>query len=803
MNKHVRVVVIGGGVVGCSVLYHLTRRGWKDVVLLERSELTAGSTWHAAGGIHTLNGDPNVAALQAYTIRLYREIEQASGLDCGIHQPGCVYLATHERELDFFRVERSKARHLGIDLDFIDLADVKKLNPLVDTTRFLGAMYDPNDGYVDPSSVTQAYARAARNAGAQIHRHTPVTSLRQLPNGEWEISTPEGIWIAEFVVNAAGLWAREVGRLAGLELPIVPMEHQYVVTNDIPELAGREKEVAMLVDFDGANYVRQEGRGLLLGTYEQDCRHWAVNGTPLDFGIELLPPDLDRIGDALEEAMRRIPALEQAGIKRVVNGGMVFSPDGNPIIGPAPGLTNYFLAAGCMAGFSQGGGVGLAVANWIVDGEPGMDVFAMDVTRFAGIGNRPYVLKKAEENYRRRFIIPCPNEELEAARPLRTSPIYEKLQAAGAVFGVAAGWEVPLWFAASASEAREMPSFRRSNAYSRVAEECHAVRTAAGLWETSSYSKIEIAGPDAASWLDGIVANRVPVEIGRVALCPLLTPGGRILGDVSIVRLSEDRLVMMGSPAAATYYLRWLHANQGDAQVRCRDMTAELCGVSVTGPLARELLARVADQDVSAAALPLLRGKRMAVGLADAWVLRISFTGELGFEIYTSPDHFRHLFTVLQDAGKDLGVRCFGARALNSLRLEKGYGGWGREYTSDYTPAEADLAKLVRLDKPSFIGKAAATQALSVPVERKLTLLAIDSDAVDPFGGEAVFAGTQAVARLTSAARAYTLGHGIGFAYLSAAARDLKLEVEILGERYAASVLDAAPYNPTGARLRS
>src|ERR1700678_579723 len=433
MKSQARVVVIGGGVVGCSVLYHLAKFGMNDAVLLERSELTAGSTWHAAGGMHTLNGDPNVAALQDYTIKLYREIERESGASCGIHQTGCLYLAVSDREVEFFQAERAKARHLGLALDFIDLAEAKQLNPLIETSDYRAAMLDPHDGHVDPSGVTHAYAQAARNAGAEIYRHTPVTGLKRLSGGDWNVETPKGDIRTEYVVNAAGLWAREVGRMMEAELPIVPMEHQYIVTNDIPELAALGREIPAAVDFDGAGYLRQERHGLVLGTYEQNCRHWAVRGTPLDFGVELLPSDLERIAEPLSVVMERMPALGRAGIKRIINGGMVFTPDGNPIIGPLPGLPTAFVAAGVMAGVSQGGGVGLAVARWITDGEPGMDVFAMDIARFGDFTNKAYVLEKTRENYQRRFMLPCPNEELAATRPLRTTPVYDLLVTSGLV----------------------------------------------------------------------------------------------------------------------------------------------------------------------------------------------------------------------------------------------------------------------------------------------------------------------------------------------------------------------------------
>jgi dimethylglycine dehydrogenase len=803
MKSHTRVVVIGGGVVGCSVLYHLTRLGWTDVVLLERAELTAGSTWHAAGGMHTLNGDPNVAALQDYTIKLYGEIERESGVSCGIHRTGCLYLAVSDREIDFFRGERAKARHLHLALDFISLEEAKRLNPLIETSDYRAAMFDPNDGHIDPSGVTNAYAQCARRAGAQIYRHSPVTAVIRSPSGEWNVQTPAGSFRCEYVVNAGGLWAREVGRLMGYELPIVPMEHQYIVTNDVPELAPLGREIPAAVDFDGAAYLRQEGHGLLLGTYEQDCRHWAVDGTSLDFGQELLPPDLERIAAPLHKVMERIPALAEAGIKRIVNGGMVFAPDGNPVIGPLAGQPTAYVAAGVMAGFSQGGGVGLAVARWIVEGEPGMDVFAMDVARFGDFASRAYVLEKTRENYRRRFVLPCPNEELVAARPLRMTPAYETLVASGAVMGATAGCEVPLWFAQNPERAYEAPSFRRTEAFTAIGEECRAVRQRVGLWETSSYCKLRISGPGATEWLNQVVANQVP-RPGRVALCPMLTPRGRILGDVTVTALTEDHLLLMGSPAAETLYLRWLRSLNPPSTVAIASATSSYCGISVSGPLARDLLQSVSGDDLSDGALPFLATREVSVGLTRALALRVSFTGELGYELYVQPDYHLNLYQTLIRSGQAFGVRHFGARALNSLRMEKGYGGWGREYTQDYTAAEAGLMRLVRIDKPRFVGRQSVLEQLERPASRRLRLLAIYSTDPDPVGGEPVLLHGEAVARLTSAAYAYAFGVSLGFAYLPAAMDSATddLEVEVLGSKVPARILDAPLYDPAGTRIR-
>ena len=508
MKTHVRVAVIGGGVVGASVLYHLTRAGWNDVALIERDELTSGSTWHAAGGMHTLNGDPNVAKLQEYTIKLYKEIEEASGQSCGIHITAGVDLAGTPERMDFLKLACARARYLGLDMEMLTIDEAAKLFPLLDKKHFIGALYNPLEGHVDPAGVTQAYVKAARDRGAEIYRFTRVTALQPRTDGTWDVITDKGSLVAEHVVNAGGLWAREVGRFVGLELPILAMEHQYVITGEIPEVIASPKEMLHVIDFEGEIYMRQEGRGMLIGTYEKAGVPWSERETPWDFTHALLPNDLERIAPSLEVGFRHFPALERAGIKKIVNGPFTFAPDGNPLIGPIRGLRNFWVACGVMAGFSQGGGVGLALSNWIVDGDPGFDVWAMDVARFGDWATMAYTNAKVRENYSRRFRIRFPNEELPAARPLRVTPAYDRLKARGAVFGTSYGLEHALWFAPAGTEAREDVTYRRSNAHAPVGHECRAVRNGVGLLEIATFSRYEVSGEGASAWLDRMLANQ-------------------------------------------------------------------------------------------------------------------------------------------------------------------------------------------------------------------------------------------------------------------------------------------------------
>ncbi|MDX1424567.1 MAG: FAD-dependent oxidoreductase, partial [Kiloniellales bacterium] len=761
MKSHARVVVVGGGVVGCSVLYHLAKMGWRDIVLLERSELTSGSSWHAAGVIHTINADPNIARLQGYTIQLYQEIETLSGQSVGSHRPGGIYLASSPERLDYLKQERAKARYMGLDTEFISLEEAARLNPLIDPSKYLGALFEPLDGHIDPSGVTHAYAKSARHYGAEIHRETPVLETKPRPDGGWDVVTAKGTIRTEHLVNAGGLWAREVGHLAGIELPLQPMEHHYLITETIPEVAAHGAEIAVTVDYEGNAYTRQEHQGVLLGTYEPACKPWAVEGTPPDFGHELLQPDIDRFADRLEIAFERMPALARAGIKDMINGPFTFGPDGNPLIGPVPGLRNYWVAVGVMAGFCQGGGVGLCLAEWMIEGEPAIDVWAMDVARFGAFATRDYGTLKAAENYARRFILTYPNEELPAARRQKTTAIYDRLVAKGAVMGAAFGLEHALWFADSPEAARETPTFRRSNAFPFVAEECRAVREGVGAIEIANFAKHEIRGPGAEAFLDRLAANRLPRE-GRLALTPLLTPKGKLYGDLTVARLGDERFLVFGSGAAQEMHRRWFELHLPERGVAYRNRSDELHGISIAGPRSRELLARLTRDDVSAAAFKFRDIRHTVVGGVPCLLARVSFTGELGYEIYCAPQYQLALYEAIERDGADLGLRWFGARALMSLRLEKSWGVWTLDFRPDFTAAESGLDAFVRFDKDApFVGREAALAERERGPEKRLVALVVEADDVDVNRDEPLFHDGACVGYVTSGGYAHTTGHSV------------------------------------------
>jgi dimethylglycine dehydrogenase len=804
MKTHAKVVVIGGGVVGASVLYHLTKAGWTDVVLLERAELTSGSTWHAAGGMHTVNGDPNVAKLQQYTIELYKEIEAISGQSCGVHLTGGIMLAGTQERLDWLKLAQARGRYLGMELDLLSVDEAARLFPMMDKKHFVGAMYDPIEGHVDPWGVTNAYAKSAQMKGAAIERQCRVADLQHRPDGSWDVITEKGNIQAEHVVNAGGLWAREVGRMVGLELPLLAMEHQYLITEDMPELAG-QKEQLHCIDFEGEIYLRQERGGMLLGTYEKSGVPWSERQTPWDFGQNLLPNDLDRIAPELEVGFEHFPALGSAGIKRVINGPFTFAPDGNPLIGPVKGLKNFWVACACMAGFSQGGGVGLALANWMVDGDPGFDIWGMDVSRYGDWATMAYTNTKVRENYSRRFRIRFPNEELPAGRPLRTTPIYDRLAAENAVFGEYCGLEHALWFAPTPEEAVERFTFHRPDSHEHVAAECRAVREGVGLLEISNYGKFEVSGPNAGAFLSRVMANALPA-IGRMVLTPMLNEKGKLIGDFTVGRHAPDKFFVVGTYAAESYYMRWFERYLPESGVTLRPCAMEYTGLSIAGPQARALLQSLVQDDLSTAAFPFMTFRRMEVGLMPAYVGRVSFTGDLGYEIWVTSDYQRALYDLLMKAGEPFGLKLFGGRALHSMRLEKGFGTWAREFRPIYGPDEAGLGRFVAMKKNDFVGReAAATARAAGGGPLRLVNFAVDADGADAIGDEPVWHDGKVVGWVTSGGFGHSVGQSLALGYVpkELAAATSGFEIEIIGARRPARRLDGPAFDPTGARMRA
>ncbi|MEC9265233.1 MAG: FAD-dependent oxidoreductase [Pseudomonadota bacterium] len=803
MKSSYRVVVVGGGVVGASVLYHLAKLGWTDVALVERSILTAGSSWHAAGGIHALNADPNMAALQAYTIDLLSEIEKESGQDIGLHMTGGITVAADPNRWEWLQSAYRIFQTIGIeDCYLMTPQEVKEKCPIMDITGVIGGLWADREGYIDTTGTVHAYAKAAKLRGADVIEHNKVEELIQRPDGSWDVVTEKGTIHAEHVVNAGGLWAKQVGRMVGLDLPLSPLEHHYLVTDDIPEVAALDFEVPMTVDLEGFTYLRQDQKGVLLGIYEVNHQHWNMDGAPWDYGFELIQENFDRIEKELEMGFNRYPCLQEVGVKRWVNGAFTFSPDGNPLVGPVPGMRNYWLACGVMAGFLQGGGVGKTLAEWMIHGDTEADAWPMDIARYGAFtSNREYIKQTTGQFYSRRFVMTYPNEQLPAGRPLKKAPAYDGMTAAGCQWGNSWGLEVPLVFGPEGF--KETPTLKRSNAFAIVAEECKAVREKVGLLDITGFSRYEITGAGAEAWLDRMMASRLP-KPGRARLAPMLSPEGKLKGDLTVFNWGDGSWWVMGSYYLRQWHMRWFNDHlEGDVQVR--DISDATCGFSLSGPNSRKVLEKLTHQDVSNEAFPIFGCRTLDVGLIRAKVARMSVTGELGYEINCGALEHIALREMLLEAGAEFGIREFGFYAMNSLRLEKSFGIWNAEFMQDRTPGMTGMDRWIAWDKGDFHGKDAARQEKdgnTAPL--RLVTLEVDSDGADASGYEPIWKDGKRVGYVTSGGYGHTVGKSLAMALLEPdyLALGTELSVHIVGVERTARVIPASPHDPQGACMR-
>ncbi|KNG95561.1 GcvT family protein [Pseudaestuariivita atlantica] len=806
MRDKAQAVVIGGGVIGCSILYHLTKLGWTDVVLLERDELTSGSTWHAAANIHGLHDSTNISRIQHYTMNLYNSLEEETGQSCGVFQPGSLYLAQTEAREHQLRLQASKAKLYGMNFHEVSRDEAERLHPLVNFDGIRCIMYEPDGGNVDPSGVTNAYAVGARQRGAEIHRFTPVTATEQQPDGTWIVRTTKGDIHTEWVVNAAGLWGREVAALAGLELPLQPTEHQYFVTETIAEIDAMPDRLPSVADRDGEYYLRQEGKGLLIGAYERDLKFWAEEGTPLDFAHDLFPDDLERIEDNMMRAIDRVPVVGEAGIKRVINGPMIWSPDSNVLMGPVPELKGYFCCNGIIPGFSQSGGMGLMAAQWMIEGEMQYDMFPWDMARFGDFADKAFTKAKVADQYAHRFAIHYPNEERAAGRPCRVRPAYQMQKDMGAVFGLNYGWEHPQWYAETPGT-EDTNGFTRQNWWGPVGDECRMLRDRAGIIDISNFAKYRCKGPGAAEWLNKVFANNMPKAVGRSCLTPLIGVRGGIAGDATVTRTAEDEFWIISSGMAERYQKRFYDAVPLPEGTTFESMTVAMCGFNVAGPESRALLSRLTNASLSTEDFPFMRSKMITIAGVEALALRVSFTGDLGWELHCKTEDQEKLFAALCEAGKEFGAGPVGARALMSLRVEKGYGSWSREYSPEYWPQEVGLDRLCKMDK-DFLNKSACAEVLAKEARENLVLLHIDEAAVtasnaDATGGEPIFKDGKGIGRVTSGTYGYTVGMSLALGYVKDAGPGDAVEVMILGQPHKATILSEPPFDPKGERLRA
>jgi dimethylglycine dehydrogenase len=819
LKSHARVVVIGGGVVGVSTLYHLVKKGWSDVVLVERSELTAGSTWHAAGLLPLFNMSYTVGQLHKYSVDLYKRLPAETGQEVGFHVTGNLRLATNKARMDEYLKYCGTANTIGVPFEVITPEQVKKLWPLVDlgnggdTPDIVGALYHPDDGHIAPADLTMALRKGARAGGAEIHEHTEVTAVSKTPSGEWRVQTNKGEITCEHVVCATGNYARQTGRMFGLAVPAIPVEHQYIVFEESPQLKayrqGGGRELAVLRESDKSYYLREERMGWILGPYEHGAPARFADGVPEWFGKSLFDGDLDRLVPHVEAAMRRVPALEGCGIKQIYNGPISYTPDWSPLIGPAWQHRNLWFNEGHSFGITAAGGSGWQLAEWIVEGEPGIDMLATDPRRFGPYAGKRYTVLKNEETYREVFTIHFPDEERPAARPAKTSPVYDRIAQMGAVFGQRYGWERANWFAPPGVERKDVWSFRRSNYFEHVGNECRTLREKIGVIDLTPFTKHIVSGPGAAAWLDGLVANKVPVKPGRIALCHALTARGGIRSEFTITKLPDDTYYVVSAGAAERYDADFLKKRlPADGSVQLTNITASRGCFVVAGPASREVLKHIIDVPLDNASFPWLTSQVVEAGLAtDVYALRVNFVGSLGWELHFPIEYAHHIFDQLFLHGREHGIRMVGMRAMESLRMEKSYRMWGSDMTRDYTPFECSLDRFVRLEKGEFTGRAAlvAQKEKGVP-NRFVTLEVHGVTDADPLGNEPLFDGKGTmIGRATAGAYGHCVGKSLAIGYVQPAyeAVGTELAIEILGQRHRATVVRESPYDPDNLQLRA
>ena len=807
MKTHAQIVIIGGGAVGCSALYHLTELGATDVVLLERDELTAGSTWHAAGNCPNFSTSWNTIKLQRHSTKLYADLARRTGYDINYHVTGSIRIAHKQDRVDEFRHVVSQARAQGIEFEFMTPSDVAAMHPFMETSDIKAALYDPYDGDIDPAQLTQALAKGARDRGAEVYRNTKVTAIERMPSGEWKIVTDKGSIVAEKVINAAGYRGGEIAAMVGEYLPIVTLSHQYMVTEDIPELVARGTERLPLVrDPDVSYYLRQERHSLLLGPYEwQATAHW-LDGIPSEFANQLFEDDLGRLGDYIEAAIGQVPILGSVGIKTVINGPIPYAPDGNPLMGPVPGLPGFYQCCAFTFGIVQAGGAGKSIAEWVVNGHPEWDMWPFDHRRYLEHANQKFTLAKAIETYQHEYGIGYPQEERPAGRPAKASPLYDRLKAKGARFGARGGWERAVYFSAD-GDAEGLPetSFRRPHWHAAVKRECEAVEKRVAVLDLPGFTKFEVTGAGAAAWIDGMITGVLPKE-GRTALNYFCAPSGGIVTEMTVTNLGQGRYWLISAASGERHDLHWLHEHlPADGSVRISNETARYGTLILVGPRSRDVLSKITSADLSNAAFPWLSVRTIEIGYTKVLAFRVNYVGELGWELHIPTEHVGSIYDLLFEAGAEFGIADFGLYAMDSLRLEKCYRSWKADLTTDYTPFMASLDRFVKIDKAGgFIGQKALKAHLESGVPERFVPLIVDAGDADAAAVSIVYNGDEVVGLVTSGGYGYRIGASIALAYVRSdlAVEGRELTIEILGERKRAVVGVEPLYDPTNARLR-
>ena len=838
MKTHARVVVIGGGVVGVGTLYHLAKKGWSDVVLIERKELTSGSTWHAAGLLPLFNLSYSVGQIHKYSVNLYNSLEAETGQHVGFKKVSNIRLARTKDRWDEFMYYAGVAETIGIKVNVLTPQQVKEIWPLCETEGLLGAIQHPDDGYIQPADLTQAMAKGARSRGAEIYRNTTVTGIEQKPNGEWVVKTDQGDITCEHVVSATGNFARKTGAMVGLDIPVIPVEHQYIVTEPHPLIRERQAkglpEMGVLREADSSWYMREENGGLLLGPYEHGAPCCYMDGPSDQSEYELFQEDLDRLAPHIETAIARVPAFGEVGIKKVYNGAIAYTPDGSPIIGPAWDKRNFWLNEGHSFGVTASGGAGWQLAEWIVEGEPSIDMMGVDPRRFGPYATRGYLKQKNEEAYANVFTPHYPDEERAAARPLKRTPVYDRMKDLGAVFGSVYGWERPGWFApkgyALTKEQINSPdvltnhnyapptedgrivekwSFRRSNYFPFVGEECRNVMNNVAIQDMSAFAKMEVSGPGARDWLESILANKIPKKMGRIALCHLLTPRGGVRSEFTVYEWAPGRFYLVSAGAYERHdhdYLRKLCPTDGS--VRLTPITTRFGVLVLAGPNSRKVLQKLTDADLSNEAFPWLSGKEISVGPCTAHALRVNFVGELGWEFHHPIEQQIALFDLLMEAGKEFGIRPYGIKAMSSLSIEKSYRLVPRELSIEYNAYESALDRFVHPNKGQFIGRDALVEAKQKGLGWNFVTMEVhgvgDGDS-DARGSEPLYRNGQLVGRATNGGYGFRVNKSLALGMVKPEHSTIgtELEIKILGKLFKATVIPESPYDPENTALRA
>ena len=806
ITSHAKVAIIGGGIFGVSLLYHLTKEGWKDIVLLEKGELTSGSTWHAAGQCPHFVGSYNLAKVHYHSTELYKKLEQETGQSTGWHGCGSLRLAYQQEDLDWFYYVKGILDNVGSPAKIISTQEITNIHPFIKLDGIIGALHTPEDGHTDPSSTTNAMAIGARNGGAKIYRHNRVIDIKSRPSGEWELITEKGNIICEHVVNAAGSYCPEVGHMVGLKnIPSINMIHHYLVTEEHPAIKKLKRELPVVRDPHSSCYLRQEGKGLLIGIYEKDAKCWALDGMDWKFNMELLEPELDRLEGHLKKGMDRIPQFRDVGIKKMICGPITHTPDGNFLAGPAPGLKNFWMFCAASVGIAQGGGAGKYMAQWMTYGDADINMLEFDPRRYLSWAHKDYAIAKSIDEYKRMYVTPLPNEGLDVGRPIKKTPIYKKLKDQGAIYIDAFGWERPKWFAETGMQ--EKYSYKRSNAFPYVQKECEAVYNSVGVLDLSTFTKCEISGEGSEAFLNRLCANRIPKKDGSIVLTHMLNAKGRIQSELTITRLPNNLFYVLSSTASEIRDFDWFNRHVSEREkVNIKNVTQDYGVLILVGPKSRTVLSQLTSQNLNNNDFPWLKGKEILINKIPVRALRVNYVGELGWELHHPMDQMVSLYDAIYEVGKKENIVNFGTYAVNSMRMEKAYRGWGSELTGEISLVEAGMDRFFNLKKKNnFFGAKALQEKVQSGVDIKLVYLDVDADNADAMGNEPIYHKNKIVGVTTSGSYGFRVKKSLAFGYVKSDLMNAgsELEIAIQGQRRKAKILDSAVYDQDNQKLKA